>query len=283
MNSSDEDATIFIWNTGATTANINVTGEGNYWVRASNNCHVTNDTFRIRYSNIYINLGNDTTICASSHIILNAYDSTISTYHWNNGSSNSTMDVSQPGIYYVTGNDKDCSTSDTITVDVADPYVRILENDTTICSNQPLKLHAEANPMSSFSWNNGATDNTTIASKAATYIVTAKNQCGSYSDSVVTTVENCDCYLFVPSAFSPNGDGFNDVFKPNLACNPVSYTMDIFNRYGQRIFMAASPAVAWDGTFHGRLIDEGTYFYYIKFKGPLGNIVERKGDITLIR
>jgi gliding motility-associated-like protein len=283
LQSSDEDATIFVWNTGATTATIQANQAGTYWVRASNNCNITTDTFNLKFVDIDIDMGKDTTICSGDAIVLNAYHPDISSYQWNNGTVAGTLTVSQAGTYFVTGSFKNCRVSDTITIGITEPYLHILENDTTICNDRPLVLHTTANPSGSYTWSNGTTDAYTQISEAGTYSVTTQNQCGTYHDSVTITVQNCDCDLFIPNAFSPNGDGRNDVYGIQLACITSSYVMQIYNRYGQRIFHSTSQNGSWDGTFNGQLVDAGTYFYYLKFKTPLGKFIERKGDIIVIR
>ncbi|MFA6058662.1 MAG: gliding motility-associated C-terminal domain-containing protein [Taibaiella sp.] len=283
LESSDEDATIFEWSTGAATGSINVSQPGLYWVRGTNNCSMTTDTFNVQFANIAIDLGNDTAICTGKSITLNATGPDISNYNWNNGSTNATLEVSQAGTYYVTGSLKDCIVSDTILISITEPELYIVENDTTICNDQPLTLHAQANPVSTYSWSNGDQDYLTVAATAGTYTVTATNECGTYQDSVQILVQNCDCKIFAPNAFSPNGDGKNDTYGIQLACQPSSYSLSIYNRYGQRLYQTTSPTATWNGTFNGQLLDAGTYFYYITIKGPTGTEFEQKGDIMLIR
>jgi gliding motility-associated-like protein len=283
LQSSDEDATIFEWSTGATTATININQAGTYWIQASNNCNITVDTFKVQFANLAIDLGNDTTICTGKSITLDASHPDISNYQWSNGSGNPTLQVSQAGTYYVTGSLKNCTVSDTIVLSVIQPELSIVENDTIICNGKPLVLHALANPVSIYSWNNGGHDAQTIADTAGTYTVTAINECGTYQDSVHIQTQDCNCKIFVPNVFSPNGDGKNDAFGIQLACQPSDFSLSIYNRYGQRIFQTTSPTTLWDGTFNGQLLDAGTYFYYIKFKTPTGTDTQHKGDVMLIR
>lgn len=283
LQSSNEDATIFEWSTGATTATINVSQAGSYWIRASNNCSMTTDTFNVQFAHIDIDLGSDTAICAGNSIVLDAYDPEISNYQWSDGSDHATLQVSQAGTYYVSGSFNGCEVSDTIVISVIQPELFIVENDTIICNGQRLVLHALANPASTYAWNNGDNDDQTLADTAGTYIVTATNKCGTYKDSVHIQVQDCNCRIFIPNVFSPNGDGKNDAFGVRLACQPSEFSLSIYNRYGQRVFQGKSSTVLWDGTFNGQLMDAGTYFYYLTFKGPTGKEAEKKGDILLIR
>jgi gliding motility-associated-like protein len=283
LQSSDEDATIFQWSTGASTATIDVDQPGTYWIRASNSCGLTTDTFNVQFAHIAIELGNDTTFCTGSTITLHAAHPDISNYQWSTGATSATLQVSQSGTYYVTGWLKHCMVSDTIAITAIQPELHIVENDTIICKDNPLVLHTRSNPESTFRWNNGDQDDQTLADTAGTYIVTIVNECGTYQDSVHIQVQDCNCRIFVPNVFSPNGDGKNDAFGIQLACLPSDYSFSIYNRYGQRIFLGRSPTAVWDGTYNGKLLDAGTYFYYIKLKGPTGTEAEYKGDIMLIR
>jgi len=94
------------------------------------------------------------------------------------------------------------------------------------------------------------------------------------------------CFAFVPNAFTPNGDGKNDVFEMRTTGRIRLNKMIIYNRYGQIVWGTFNQGEGWDGTQYGKPVDAGTYFYYIKytcdsFNGP--KETELSGDLTLIR
>ena len=273
------------WNNGDTTASIQVTEPGIYWAHSWQNCTKYTDTFivdMVRLDNW--GLGADTTLCPGVSLLLNAYDPGIDHYQWQDGSTGSTYTATRPGIYRVKAFVGDCVFSDTLNIGVFNTYARIRENDTTLCSGKMILLHADASPESAYLWNNGSRDAVLEVNTSGTYTVEATNECGRYSDSVKVTMLPCDCRSFVPNAFSPNGDGRNDVFELQLNCPQVDFfQLFIFNRYGQRIFQADNPGQHWDGIFNGKALDTGTYFYYLKYKGAGKEVVEQKGDIMLIR
>ena len=96
----------------------------------------------------------------------------------------------------------------------------------------------------------------------------------------------CACNVFVPNAFTPNGDGKNDLFKPTFTCitPPENYSLHIYNRWGNMIFYTKLQDDAQDGTYLGSKEDGGTYFYYIKYIDPnTGKESNYNGDVTLIR
>jgi len=90
------------------------------------------------------------------------------------------------------------------------------------------------------------------------------------------------CTVSLPNAFTPNGDGLNDRFRPGFAGYRRFHIFRVSNRWGQTIFESANSNPSWDGTYNGVPQDMGTYFYYIRFDCG-GKTVEQKGDITLIR
>lgn len=90
------------------------------------------------------------------------------------------------------------------------------------------------------------------------------------------------CTVSLPTAFTPNGDGRNDVFRPMFAGYRRFHIFRVVNRWGHTVFESANSNPAWDGTWNGVKQDMGTYFYYLKFDCG-GEVSETKGDVTLIR
>jgi gliding motility-associated-like protein len=102
------------------------------------------------------------------------------------------------------------------------------------------------------------------------------------SASVKIETQPC-CAMNIPNAFTPNGDGLNDDFKPVTNGNPVAYSLNIYNRYGQKIFSSFNIDKGWDGTFNGKPEDTGTYHFWLSSECANGEKTKRKGDLTLIR
>jgi len=91
------------------------------------------------------------------------------------------------------------------------------------------------------------------------------------------------CTLLFPDAFTPNGDGRNDVFRPIFTGYHKFHSFQIANRWGQTIFESSgSNNAQWDGNFNGVPQDMGVYYYYIKYDCG-GTTLEQKGNVTLIR
>ena len=98
------------------------------------------------------------------------------------------------------------------------------------------------------------------------------------------TVEVSESQLYMPNAFSPNGDGINDIYrvKPGYR-SIVEFHATIFNRWGQKLYEWSDPAGGWDGTYKGKGVKQGVYFVLVKAKGADGRDYTVKRDVNLLR
>lgn len=120
-----------------------------------------------------------------------------------------------------------------------------------------------------------------------TYKITVTNANGcTASDEVLLKMQCDENKVFIPNAFTPDGDGNNDVFR----IMGISYVkrLIIYNRYGKKVFernnyLAADKRLGWDGTINGSMQQTGTYVYFAEMECESGGVFTRKGTITLIR
>lgn len=90
--------------------------------------------------------------------------------------------------------------------------------------------------------------------------------------------------LEMPNAFSPNGDGINDIYKAKDSYRSlVEFHAYIYNRYGQLLFDWTNPADGWDGTYKGKDVKDGVYYVLVKAKGADGRTYNIKRDVNLLR
>jgi gliding motility-associated-like protein len=138
-----------------------------------------------------------------------------------------------------------------------------------------------------YTWSNGAKGGDSVLTGLANgsytmYIQDAKG----CKDTMQALLEYHDCCTpFIPSAFTPNGDGKNDVFRLVSKGDIRLKELQIFNRYGQRVFISNDIESGWNGSVNGSPADVGTYFYFLKAYCGNNNerLVEVKGDLTVIR
>ncbi len=115
------------------------------------------------------------------------------------------------------------------------------------------------------------------------YTVENKNELGCIGrDTVTITVTDKD-YFFLPNAFTPNGDGLNDFIKITTVGLKKLLGFRIYNRYGELVYSSLNIKQPWDGTYKGKELPVGTYFWVGEGINYQGKDVVNKGDITLIR
>ena len=116
-----------------------------------------------------------------------------------------------------------------------------------------------------------------------TYYLT-KTQCSiTTTDSVAITVNDCrEPEIFVPSAFSPNGDNQNDILFVRSNKPVESLEFNVYDRIGELVFSTTNINEGWDGTFNNQKMNSGVFFYFVKASID-GKEYFDKGDVTLIR
>lgn len=105
-----------------------------------------------------------------------------------------------------------------------------------------------------------------------------------WQDAQLITIQISESKLEMPNAFSPNGDGINDIYRAkNNYQSIVEFDAYIFNRWGQKIYEWHDPAGGWDGKFNGKDVKQGVYFVLVKAKGADGRKYNIKKDVNLLR
>jgi len=160
----------------------------------------------------------------------------------------------------------------------------VFSSNPTICFGEDALL--EVSGGESYEWSNGSTMSKIKVSpveQSTTYwvIVHDGNKKQTKHDFTVFVDKECTS-VFVPSAFTPNGDGINDVFKAE-GLGIQSFEMIIYSREGKILFESNSIDMAWDGTYHGETMSPVAYVYQIVYTDAKGYIHSKKGHITLIR
>ncbi|MBW3467569.1 gliding motility-associated C-terminal domain-containing protein [Arthrospiribacter ruber] len=125
-----------------------------------------------------------------------------------------------------------------------------------------------------------------IFNEAGSYEVTLKAYdiygCFAVETKSVNVVE-LEEWVTVPTAFTPNGDGLNDEFKPVLK-GVNNFQMNVFNNWGEQMFAASGLEFqGWDGTYKGKLLPRGSYVYQISYTTFQGDKMQKTGTVTLIR
>lgn len=239
------------------------------------------DNFRIDSCTIIFSLGNDTTLCENEVLILDASTFNAS-YKWQDNSTNSTLNVTQEGTYWVEVTNGCGTETDSITVSFNPLPTVNLDNYKLICDGETITLDAKF-PNATYLWQDNSSDPTFYVTEPGNYWVEVSNSCGVISDTIFAEFENCDCSLYFPNAFTPNNDGTNDKIGAVFNCKLYEFSLRIFNRWGEIIFETTSAENAWDGTYKGETLPIGTYLYSVKYKFKHSpNSLIQNGNLTLL-
>ncbi|MBS1564865.1 MAG: gliding motility-associated C-terminal domain-containing protein [Bacteroidetes bacterium] len=162
--------------------------------------------------------------------------------------------------------------------------------DTTVAMNQPVQLNAHGGPNVTYKWSpSTGLNNPNIENPVATW---DKNQlytldaisdkgCDAHGTIFITRYKGPDIYI--PTAFTPNTDGHNDVLRV-LPIGIKSFTiMQVFNRYGQLIYQTSDISQGWDGRYSGQPQEPGAYVVVAKATDYKGQVMVKKQNVMLIR
>jgi gliding motility-associated-like protein len=275
------------WGTGEIGNSILVSRAGNYSVSVYRDNCVVREMVRVtERPDMKFELGPDRIICPGGSILVDARHPDASTYRWNDGDLSPVKSISQGGKYVLGVLDRYCDRykQDSFNVIVAGPPTVNLGNDTIICKGRRFMLKSNAVNATSYLWSNGQTSSSIEVTQPGTYSETAFNDCGSTTDEITIDVKECDSRPDFPNAFSPNGDGNNDVFRPVIRGPMYDYELRIFNRWGELVFISKDMHHGWNGWYKGRPVDIGTFVWWMSYKKVInGPSFIIKGDVTVIR
>ncbi len=181
---------------------------------------------------------------------------------------------------------------DTVRVTVIPPVRAFAGRDTLIVVNQPLQLNATGGTnfvwTPSFGLNNTLISNPVATLGASTDSITYKVRVATNDgcfaeDDIKVYVFKTGPDIFVPTAFTPNRDGKNDVLRPKpVGLKSFDY-FRVYNRWGQMVYSTSEIGAGWNGSIAGRDQSTGTYVYMTEGTDYLGNKIFRKGTVVLIR
>lgn len=221
----------------------------------------------------------------------------IASWHWNFGDGQGSGQPNPSHVYTANGaypaslyaiSSEGCS-SDTFrrTVNIygTDAFAG---RDTIAAAGQPVRLQASGGV--SYQWTPltglvGAATANPVATNTQdmTYYLEAYTPagCKSYDMVKISIYKGPDIYM--PTAFTPNNDGLNDVLTPLLVGMGRFYRFSVYNRYGQLLFSTSQSGKGWDGRFKGQWQPTGTYVWYISADDFRGKPIQRKGSVFLVR
>jgi gliding motility-associated-like protein len=239
-----------------------------------------------------VELGSDTTICGDAEFNFESPTGPNYTYNW---SENGTSVSNQPAhtlfadstitlrLRVTSFGNLACETIDSITVFVEEPdsgKVNIIE----ICEGEEALLKPDTT-ADNYIWNTNDITQEISTSDTGWYYVTMyfNNEICPLIDSFQVKIKVCYQPLILVNVFSPNGDGKNDDWVAKQTYAYEEFSLEIYNRWGQKVHESIDPYFKWNGTnLNGDAVTDGTYFYIARLK-HFENTDEQKGTVTLLR
>jgi gliding motility-associated-like protein len=230
-------------------------------------------------------LGADTTLCSGDVLQIGGIipSQLPVSYLWQNGTAAPVFTVTQAGTYRLQVNAGGCLFSDTIIIGYLNPPAVSLPNDTVICEDSRVDVHIPQG-MYTLLWDDGSTFFNRSFTQAGNYWLTATNICGNVTNHFNLETKNCNCYLYFPNAFSPEGNNLNDCFGAVYNCEFENWHLYIYNRWGQLLFETKNPAACWDGKYNSEAVESGVYVWILEYKSIYENAtVGKKGMVTVVK
>lgn len=254
-------------------------------------------TVTVDYDSVRVRVLPDTLICFGDTIPVRAVPSAgfgAYSLHWNTGATTDSIRVHPDHLahYWAVVTDQ-CAISDSTyaTVGVERPIADFGIDGSIHENNFPIAFHDMSIGATGWSWAFGPPN---LSSTAINPVITFPDP--GYFLVRLAIVDTLGCVdtlikplviapelnLYLPSAFTPDGDGINDVFAVS-GTGLVNFRMLIFDRWGRMVFETRDPANGWDGTIDGHAPVPGVYPYLFRYLGPSGQTADHYGSVTLVR
>ena len=283
------DQVTYLWSNGETSSATSFTEAGQYWVEVSRAACRISDTIAISLKDLpTFSLGADQAICPGDSFSLMP-DTLRGDLTWHDQSSSPRLIGQLPGTYFLQMEDNGCTFSDTILVSLRSNIDLVLGPDTTVCDNRPFFINAEHPDVLTYQWQNGVTEAIIDITEPGLYQLTANDGFCDFTEEVQIEFRSCKFFeAYLPNAFTPNGDGNNDDFRPYFDSEILidDYTLQVFNRWGDLVFTSSQPEEAWFGDFNNEPLEAGAFVFriyisYVDDDGP--GTFSKSGSITLLR
>jgi len=232
-------------------------------------------------------LGPDTLLCEAGSYLLDGTSPGAISYLWENGSTNPLRTVAANGIYSLLVSNGFCDNKANVEVRFfnetfpnASPD---LGPDSTRCENFTHTLDASVPGATSYRWEDGSTQPIRPISESGNYSVTVFFENCPLSENVEISLVNCEGKVYLPNAFSPNGDGFNDRWLP-FGKDVLLKNLKIFDRWGGLLHDSDKPEAGWDGTSKDKPAGTGVYVFLLEYEHLItGRAAIASGEVHLVR
>jgi len=278
----------YVWHDGSTNPTFTVSEAGTFSVTITVDGCTAMDDINVNYIPLpNIDLGSDVTLCEGEILVLDA-TITGATYTWQDGSTNSTFTVSEAGAFSVVVTLDGCTATDEINVNYT-PLPNVdLGSDMTLCEGENLVLDASATGAS-YVWQDGSTNSTFTVLESGTFSVAVTIDGCTTIDEINVSIESLpELYTFSDLNTCITVDDkaefnlilssseiieFEEIIETSFYTNIEDANNDINSiiSFETCIYKGNNSTSKWNGTFNGKKLPSGTYFYIIQLNNATGN------------
>ncbi len=224
----------------------------------------------------------DTVVCPDAEVVLQAQTTLDVDYLWSTGETSASITVTEAGTYTVTIDDGLCTGSASVPI-IAAPRHHLTDS-VYACPGTQLDLVVPIDGLS-FAWSTGSTGRVArVVADNAVYTYDMVDLWGCpHSDSIRVIALDSVPQVYAPNAFTPDGDGVNDVFRI-AGFGERNVAMSIFNRWGQVLWVNEGKEPFWDGRYGGTIVQDGVYVYVLSYAGTCDAEVRNvHGHVTVVK
>lgn len=279
---SDTLGQTYRWSDNDSSRNKTISTGGWHWLETSNVCFSRRDSFYVEVHEPPAHgLLSDTSFCKGDVLTFAPAPGNYR-WVWNDGDT-LPKNISTPGSYLLIMDNSCGSFPFAIQVAEREPPIPATPADTLICEGRVLRVELPELLNTSYQWQDGSNERIRLLRDTGWYEVTATNECGSNSRGFQLSTDDCSCNIYIPNAFSPNGDGLNDRFELQSRCRISQYELNVYNRWGQLLFKSSELTQSWDGYYQGELLPVGEYVYHLYYYREGLGPRQTKGAFRLLR
>ena len=272
-----------LWQDSLSGPLFTVIEEGTYWVQGTSSGCVERDTIEVAYTRLaLLDLGPDTVLCEVDSLVLDAGEEGVEAI-WQNGITGRYFEALRTAWYVARITNYCGTTSDSIRVSFAIPPDPLDTVD--LCPGRTVEL----DPGGEMLWTRWTTNEITptivVGEGEFGYVAEDIHGCPHRDSTVVRISANKDGIVYLPNSFTPDQDGYNDVFLP-VGAERGDFALTLFDRWGRELYRTNDPYKGWDGTSGGAITPPGAYIWTMTYRDRCDGSeteVSTIGHVILVR
>ncbi|RAJ77284.1 gliding motility-associated-like protein [Chitinophaga dinghuensis] len=283
----DQPDVSYLWNDGSTGQTLSVSSSGQYWleIQDAKGCKVRS-TIQVLFKPYpVLKALPDIFLCDKKPVQLDiTSDHPGAKYYLQGVEQGPILDIKKAGTYKISVALDECETTGSFQVEEDTLPHFSLGGKMELCTGSSILLDLSSHHFPEYTWQDGSHASTYKIVRPGRYYMTARNKCGMVSDTLKVVEKDCEGYFMLPTAFTPNHDGKNDLFRPVFKGTINGYLLQVYSRWGNRVFVSNDPRIGWDGKLGNLPLPAGSYIWQLNYRTyQTDELITKTGSVLLIR